>query len=95
MNRTLAPHAIAAMIWGGISALFALIPLFSIFGLVFGIIGMSYSVKGLKLYALDSQNYSCGGLLKAAKICSIAGMSVGLLLTIITILVAVIISLNY
>ncbi|MCQ2262886.1 MAG: hypothetical protein MJZ70_01245 [Bacteroidales bacterium] len=85
MERTIAPHAVAAMVWGGLSAVFSVIPLISVLGIVFGVFGMTYSVRGMKSYAKEPERYSCVGLLRAGKICSIAGMANGILLTILSI----------
>ena len=87
MRRTTAPCAITAMIWGCLAAIFALIPIVSILGVIFGILGLTFTNKGRKLYALEPERYASPGLYHAAKICSVAGLSVGGLVTIITILV--------
>lgn len=89
MRRTTAPHAITAMIWGGLAAIFALIPIISILGVIFGILGLTYTNKGKKAYDLEPERYATPGLYHAAKICSVAGLAVGALVTIIVILVII------
>lgn len=92
MRRTTAPCAITAMIWGGLAAIFAVIPITSILGIIFGIFGLTYTNKGKKIYDMDPTLYATPGLYHAAKVCSIAGLAVGALVTITTILVVIFVS---
>lgn len=92
MRRTTAPCAITAMIWGGLAAILAIFPITSILGVIFGILGLTFTNKGKKLYDLEPERYATAGLYHAAKVCSIAGLAVGALVTVITIMVIIFVS---
>lgn len=92
MRRTTAPCAITAMIWGGLAAIFAVIPITSILGIIFGILGLTYTNKGKKIYDMEPERYATPGLYHAAKVCSVAGLAVGALVTVTTILVVIFVS---
>ncbi len=79
MSRTTAPNAIPAMVFSGVGLTLAVIPFVNFLGIIFSAIGLYKIRRGKNLYMQNPEIYASAGLYRAAQICSIIGLIVGII----------------